>query len=195
MEADGLSGTVAANISIREMRFWDIIPLYRLHMSLSSEERRFYHPFPYVPWKVLLFLIVFFIMSDLGVVGRAIVPRVSFYALVAKNESERNLSAFAYLQWRKKQLGRKRVATLGIVVDKNQRGRGVAKALMRHLLMLKDQLGIDEIHLTVMQDNQAAISLYKGLGFRVVSSDYEIWQGEICPFYKMEYVMLSAEKG
>ena len=186
MKAEEVSGSAPGNILVREMRLTDIIPLYRLHMALGCEERRLYHPFPYVPWKVLLFLCVFYSTSRMAV-ARYIVPRASFHVLVAVDRGKREHAGFAYLQIPRRQSRGQRVAMLGIMVARVYRGAGVAKSLIRGLISLAGCLGRDEIRLAVMQDNAAAISLYEGLDFKIIKEDgYEVWQGEKIPYYDMK---------
>ncbi len=126
MQADAVSGSASGNILVREMRLMDIMPLYRLHMVLSGKERRLYHPFPYVPWKLLLLLCGCYLTSHMAA-ARYIVPRASFRALVAVDRDRHEHTGFAYLLIPKKHPVGKRVAALGIVVDKAHRGWGVSK--------------------------------------------------------------------
>ncbi|KQN64041.1 MULTISPECIES: GNAT family N-acetyltransferase [unclassified Erwinia] len=61
---------------------------------------------------------------------------------------------------------RRHTASFGIGVDVQQRGKGVASALMRAILDLCDNwLGVDRVELTVFADNPAAVRLYEKFGF------------------------------
>lgn len=61
---------------------------------------------------------------------------------------------------------RRHSAVLGISVDDNHRGEGIGKALLTSLIDAADNwLGISRIELTVFTDNEAAIALYRKIGF------------------------------
>lgn len=61
---------------------------------------------------------------------------------------------------------RRHVATFGICVDCNYRGRGVATRLMQEMINLCDNwLGVERIELTVFADNAGAVRLYQRFGF------------------------------
>lgn len=57
-------------------------------------------------------------------------------------------------------------ATFGLGVDENERGKGVAQALMCAMIDLCDNwLAVERIELTVYTDNDAALALYHKFGF------------------------------
>lgn len=61
---------------------------------------------------------------------------------------------------------RRHSATFGLGVDADQRGQGVAGALMRAMIDLCDNwLNVERIELTVYTDNAAALALYNKFGF------------------------------
>ncbi|MFC7373459.1 GNAT family N-acetyltransferase [Fictibacillus iocasae] len=61
----------------------------------------------------------------------------------------------------------KHVGTLGIVVSKEYKGKGIGKRLMKELIQWASQNGITKkISLVTRQDNENAIALYKQLGFK-----------------------------
>ena len=63
---------------------------------------------------------------------------------------------------------RSHVATFGVSVAAQARGRGVGSALMREMVNLCDNwLRVDRIELTVFTDNPSAIALYRKFGFIV----------------------------
>lgn len=59
------------------------------------------------------------------------------------------------------------MATLGIGILPEGRGRGVGRQLMQAAIAKAQQQGITRIELTVRDSNENAIALYKKLGFEV----------------------------
>jgi len=57
------------------------------------------------------------------------------------------------------------VPSLGIAVAPSVRGRGVGLLLIRFLHFAAKEAGASRIRLTVNVDNQAALRLYRGLGY------------------------------
>ncbi len=57
------------------------------------------------------------------------------------------------------------VPSLGIAVGPDDRGRGVARALMRHLHGVAADRGATTIRLKVYRTNAAAVRLYESLGY------------------------------
>ena len=57
------------------------------------------------------------------------------------------------------------VASLGMSVDKEWRGRGVGSALMAELFRWATWAGVEKLALTVYPHNQRAANLYKKFGF------------------------------
>lgn len=55
-----------------------------------------------------------------------------------------------------------------VAVDKDLRGRGIGDALLRHLVQKSKELGCNTLTLEVRAGNEAAISLYKKMGFKEV---------------------------
>jgi ribosomal protein S18 acetylase RimI-like enzyme len=65
----------------------------------------------------------------------------------------------------------------GIGVNTPQRGTGVGKALMRNVLEEAARLGLREVWLEVLVQNEPAIRLYEKLGFETVR-ELEVWSLE-----------------
>jgi ribosomal protein S18 acetylase RimI-like enzyme len=57
--------------------------------------------------------------------------------------------------------------SLGIGILKEFRGHGIGKALMKQALELAHKKGLTRIELTVREDNQRAIGLYKTFNFKI----------------------------
>jgi RimJ/RimL family protein N-acetyltransferase len=58
------------------------------------------------------------------------------------------------------------VAELGLMVDSNQRRRGIGTALMKEALNWARDAGVTKVELHVFPHNEPAIALYRKLGFR-----------------------------
>jgi len=58
-----------------------------------------------------------------------------------------------------------KIPSLGIIIDKDGRGKGYALSLMRWLHGKAAKEGADKVRLTVYKENKAAISLYNKLGY------------------------------
>lgn len=56
---------------------------------------------------------------------------------------------------------------LGIAVIEEMRGRGFGKLMLKKLLDTAKKLHLEEIHLSVDKDNEAAIDLYVKNGFKI----------------------------
>jgi ribosomal-protein-alanine N-acetyltransferase len=55
-----------------------------------------------------------------------------------------------------------------VCVDKNSRGKGVGKFLLKNIVMQAEKLNCNKIILDVSEDNKIAINLYKKTGFKIV---------------------------
>lgn len=60
---------------------------------------------------------------------------------------------------------------LGIYVSKDFRGKGIGNRIMSYLIMESKKQCLDYIRLTVDNDNNIAMVLYKKLGFEVILSN------------------------
>ena len=60
----------------------------------------------------------------------------------------------------------------GVVVDENQRGKGIAGKLMQGLLDAARELGLHEVCLTSNPKREAANHLYTKLGFEFYETNY-----------------------
>jgi putative acetyltransferase len=58
------------------------------------------------------------------------------------------------------------VATLGMAVATDWRGRGVGSALMAEVIRWARAVGVEKLALSVYPGNQAALALYRKFGFR-----------------------------
>jgi ribosomal protein S18 acetylase RimI-like enzyme len=65
------------------------------------------------------------------------------------------------------------IVNLGVIEE--QRGKGYGKMLLMHLLEVVRNRNFDQVRLKVRSGNEAALNLYRGLGFRTESETYK-WQ-------------------
>src|SRR5438477_601711 len=72
---------------------------------------------------------------------------------------------YAHLE-RFRQLEKRHVARLGIIVDAGARQQGVGRRLTLKLLEKAGEMGVEKIWLSVLADNSRAIALYQSVGFR-----------------------------
>ncbi len=71
-------------------------------------------------------------------------------------------------------LGEDCIATENIFTIPGYRELGLAKNLLTHVISTKTVNGTKKIRLTVFGDNPEAISMYCGMGFKIVSEKYEL---------------------
>jgi putative acetyltransferase len=57
------------------------------------------------------------------------------------------------------------VASFGLLVLAEQRGRGIGRALLAEVIRWAEHVGIRKLELAVYPDNEAAIALYRAAGF------------------------------
>lgn len=88
-------------------------------------------------------------------------------------------------------------AALGISVDDNHRGEGIGRSLLTALIDAADNwLGISRIELTVFTDNEAAISLYRKVGFEMEGTHraYALRYGELADVFAMARIRTPAAR-
>jgi L-amino acid N-acyltransferase YncA len=61
-----------------------------------------------------------------------------------------------------------------VYVRGDQRGRGVGRALVEHLIELADQHGFHSVMARIVGDHAASIGLHEGLGFTTVGIEHEV---------------------
>lgn len=57
------------------------------------------------------------------------------------------------------------VASFGLIVAENHRGRGIGKALLGQAIRWAESMGVRKLELAVYPDNEAALALYRAFGF------------------------------
>ena len=87
--------------------------------------------------------------------------------MVAELNSEIIGSGYALIRDAKPYLDHKKYTYLGFMyTDRDQRGKGVNKAIVDALVQWSKSKGIHEIRLTVYNDNAPAIRAYEKVGFK-----------------------------
>ena len=89
---------------------------------------------------------------------------------------------------------RRHVATFGVGVKDAMQGKGVGSALINTVLDLADNwLNIRRIELTVYSDNEAAVALYKKMGFVIEGEgkDFAFRNGHYVDAYYMARIRQS----
>jgi len=67
--------------------------------------------------------------------------------------------------------------SLGIAVDAGRRGLGLARTMMSYLHSAARLRGAPEIMLKVYRNNEAAVSLYRSLGYELTELNPDEWRG------------------
>jgi ribosomal protein S18 acetylase RimI-like enzyme len=75
------------------------------------------------------------------------------------------------MMWMKHEAPRTHGFIFDITLDEAQRGKGYGKQAMLSLEAFAREMGLETIGLHVFTNNQAAMRLYKGLGFEVTSQN------------------------
>ena len=172
-------------ITIRSLQIKDILSLKRLYVSLSDEERRFFHPFPFQSWKAALIISFFYISPLIRKFMQRILPKAVFLPLIAIDAAVGTPAGFGYLRLKKYCSNNKVASTLGILIADKYRNRGLGTQLMHNLVHLASQNNVNQIFLTVLCENQKAIRLYQKCGFNINRLTEELWKGKSYPAYEM----------
>ncbi|MEQ9103266.1 MAG: GNAT family N-acetyltransferase [Rhodothermales bacterium] len=63
----------------------------------------------------------------------------------------------------------------GVRVDRNERGRGVGRALVQHAIQLASERGCLIVQLTTDKRRPAALEFYRELGFEATHEGMKLW--------------------
>jgi len=148
---------------IREVELLDVVKIYRMYRSLSSESKRLFHPFPETPFNPRFFQTwVVFSLSSIKPLRNLllrVLPRLVYFSICCEYSGE--VIGFAFIHLKNKAYGE-----LGIVVRDGFQGRGIGSRLMKKIIGLARKNKLKKIHLTVLADNYKAIKLYEKFGFK-----------------------------
>lgn len=142
-------------MSVR-ISFYEIPFLVYLYHKMSEEDRFFYRPFGEGPLGFFVFLLTiyfgsFFSNNYLGIVsytGKSMTGFLSIMPIRGKYE-------------------------VSIMVNPNFRRQRVAFELLEEAELYAEWAGIDKLWLKVVDDNNAAVSLYKHHSYNIVGSGNE----------------------
>ena len=155
-------------MTIRPLRLGDVLGTSRMYLSLSDDNRRLFHPFPFRQWTVVLILVLMFISQGTPNFIRRLVPKVIFLPLVAGDTNVGTLAGFGYLRLAKHLTDNKYTAALGLMVSDSYQQQGLGTQLVRSLIKLASQNNVSFLSVLVLRDNQKAIRLYQKCGFNMV---------------------------
>jgi ribosomal protein S18 acetylase RimI-like enzyme len=171
----------------RAFKITDLIRLHVMYDSLSYERKKCFHPGflgfksinpNWFPSQILL------LVSDIGFLKKALkhaFPRLVFLPLVVIIECDKRKEfvAFGFVKLRKRLPNGYFLADLGIVVKTAYQGKGLGYNLLGNLLKLSRSERVQEIFLTVLDENLRAIRLYRRYGFRKIGKTVEHWKGKV----------------
>lgn len=179
---------------IRPLQIKDIFGVSKMYISISDEDRRFFHPFPFYWWIITPIMTLLLFGPQVGKFIRGLFPRAVFFSFIAVDNETREYGGLTYIQIRKKTSGNKYTATLGIVVNDKYKNKGIGSKLMTSLINQAYISNVNKIVLSVFADNAPAIQLYKQYGFINTSRNCgECWGGRFYPCQEMELTLNERE--
>ena len=179
------------SVEIRQMTLNDVFPLMRMLLSLSKEDRKFFHPLPFKVWKLLPLLFYMSISNKVVNYFRILFPKLVFLSLISVN-MQKQITGFAYLKFLNKLPDGSYTARLDhIIVFKDHRNMGIGSRLMNELISLTRINNIKKITLTVRSENESAIRLYQKFGFETknVTKNKEVWNEKFYSNYDMKLIL------
>jgi GNAT superfamily N-acetyltransferase len=159
--------TISPKFNIRRLRVADAASLADFYNSLSKESIRTFRP---IGTKTDLEKCIE-IAVDNGHKG----GRTQKYDLIALYEAQ--VIAWAFI-WNLLTDS----PTFGLAVADAYHNMGIGKLLMSEIMGWARKQGLQEIHLTVVQDNTVALKLYKQQGF-ILTGEFTADNGQ--PFFRM----------
>jgi RimJ/RimL family protein N-acetyltransferase len=180
------------NIELRRIKMKDVFSLSKMYLSLPENIKRYFHPFPFKTWLVLA-RFIHFSLSNTNTISRCLqkaVPKLVAISIVAIDVEKQIPAGFAFLQNLRKLSDSLSYDAkyLGIVVLKTYQNLGVGSKLMDELIQLAYTNNIRKITLTVIAENESAISLYQKFGFKMknIVKNREFWNGKFYSDCDME---------
>jgi ribosomal protein S18 acetylase RimI-like enzyme len=171
-----------SKFKVRELSFSDVIHLNSLYDRLPIIDKEMFHPgiIGYSSCNGAWFVAqVKLLASTISPFSRlltrsGLLRDYAIRGIVAVNQSGQ-LVGFCYLSF--DPVLRNRQGHLGIVVFPPFRKMGVGVLLMRAMIEMGRRIRMKEIHLTVVDQNEAAIRLYGKFGFQELRRLRDVWQG------------------
>ncbi|MBC7328277.1 GNAT family N-acetyltransferase, partial [bacterium] len=140
-----------SEVQIRELKNTDADLLGNLLESLSPQTESFFHPYPLTRDSAFQFA-----------------KREDIFCLVAEINGE----IIGYTWWEPRV---EDIPTVGICISDKYQGKGIGKKLLEKLIDEAKRQNKMGLRLTVMKDNNKAISLYKKLGFYIIGEADDPW--------------------
>lgn len=160
------------NLSIK-----DIYLVYTFLTNLDFETKTYYHDsfiFPiYKSLPSFLCYIRLFISSIFpGYILIKLFPRLVYKTKIFFIGN--HVKAFAYLTFRELK-SRNYESTLGIIVGKPLRSKGIGNLLLKSLIKEAKNINVIRIILLVSNQNHSAITLYKRNGFKIIRKTLDFY--------------------
>lgn len=177
-------------IIVRDTKFSDIRQLIGIYLSLSDQDRRWFHPFPF---QGLALHAIFFLMVSLEKfipITKALFPGLVFLILVAENPASGQLVGFTYLRGRSFEKKRGRlIANRGIIAVSGTRLKGIGSAMDSQLIGIAKEIGICKFSVTVLKDNVASIRFHEKMGYSYAGTSTEHFNGIEEEIVLLDYVV------
>lgn len=165
-------------IAVRKATLRDVNELCDIYLNLSPPIKRLFHPFPFNRGKVQTIFRIMLVSDKLIQIIKHIMPKLGLSLLVAYDKNESKIVGFVYLHITGKENGIL-VANLGITVREGIRSKGIGTRMDAAAIGRAKQIGIGKIRLTVLEDNVAALGLYKKFGFKIMGyTNDDYWEGK-----------------
>jgi len=164
-------------IVIRRATLRDINELCDIYLNLSSEAKRFFHPFPFNRRKLQIIFFIMILCDRLIKIIKHIIPKLGMTLLVAYDKNESKIVGFFYLRIIGKENGIL-VANYGLTVREGMRSKGIGTRMEAAMIERAKQIKIGKIRITVLEDNIAVIRLHKKFGFKIIGyTNDDYWEG------------------
>lgn len=166
-----------SEITVRDATFGDIEKLTDLYVNLSEASRRFFHPFPFIKYRLRIIFLIMIVSQKSMRFLKNILPNFGFHVLVAYNTSKDQLIGFTYLSIIRKDKG-ELIANRGIVSLDGERAKGLGTLMDMKLIEIARRTGISRFEVSALKDNSASLALHRRVGYVITGSTNDHWNGE-----------------
>ncbi len=176
------------NINIRKIGIRDISSLTKMYLSLSEDDKKYFHPFKFNKASLMFMFTFFSISNKINTLIKKILPKYFVLSFIAVDDNETPLG-FVYIYNLSKLADNHfwEANDFGIVISEKYQGLRIGSKLIRKIIDSSASINIKEINLTVLAENKSAIHLYKKFGFNLEKyhEKREFWDGKYYPDYDM----------
>lgn len=151
-------------VQIHKLGFTDIVKMCKLYCNLPIHVREVFHPFPYPKGKFITYLCWIFISTNLFPIVKRVVPRLSYYLLIASDRKEKDVLGFIYFSLTGKEY-EGYIANVGIITKEEVQGKGIGSKMYQSLIRSAKANGVSKFRVTVMQRNGPSTEQVKRLGY------------------------------